>query len=257
VELAMDAVTQGFRHFICVGGDGTLHELVNGLMRQKVIRPEEFKVGIIPIGTGNDWARQFNIPKSSEKAIKKIKAGQAKALDIGCIQLDDDAAEPVYFNNLVGVGFDGHVIKTISRFKALGPLAYLIGALSGLFTYRKFEAQISWKDVSIQSSCLMIVAGLGRFAGGGMQLTSDPDTADGYFDLSVAGNMKRFQVLLLFRSLFNGKITKSRFVQTDKIKDLRVEVTGSIQPVIEADGELVGSGSFEISILPRALKFIT
>ena len=103
----------------------------------------------------------------------------------------------------------------------------------------------------------MVIAGLGKYAGGGMRLTNVPDASDGFFDLSIAGDIGRFQVLRLFPSLFNGKITRSPYVQTDKINEMRVEVSGEIQPLIEADGELIGSGSFEVGIVPKAIKFIT
>ena len=256
VELVASAVEQGYKQFICVGGDGTLHETVNALMRETEVVRSELKIGILPIGTGNDWARQFNIPKNTEDAILKLKKAHASALDIGCITLRQEPSHPVYFNNVAGVGFDGHVIKIINRFKNLGALAYLAGALSGLFTYQKFDAIISWKDKRLRSSFLMIIAGLGKYAGGGMRLTSDPNPSDGYLDLSIAGNLSRFQVLKLFPFLFNGKITRSPFVKTDKINGLSVEVKGGVKPLIEADGELVGAGSFTIRIVPKALNFI-
>ena len=127
--LVDEAIKQGYRNFISVGGDGTLHHVVNGIMMQRYTKTSNIKLGVIPLGTGNDWIRTYKIPNSIEKAINVIVNNTIIFQDIGCITLISGKKE--YFNNLAGIGYDGYVVKNLKYLKKLGSIAFL---LSGLYS---------------------------------------------------------------------------------------------------------------------------
>ncbi|NNF75157.1 MAG: diacylglycerol kinase family lipid kinase [Flavobacteriaceae bacterium] len=255
IELINKAAKRGFSKYICVGGDGTLHEVINALMAQNQIERNQISVGLIPIGTGNDWARQYDIPKQIDLAVQRIRSGRPVRQDIGEIQFLSDPQKSIFFNNLCGIGFDGHVVKKVHKYKYLGAMAYLLGAIVGILTHKNFPIHLSWEDQNMKATVLMAVFGIGKFSGGGMQLTENPDPHDGYIDMSVAGNLSSGQVIGLIPSLFNGRITDSKWVTTAKVKTVQIEVPDGYSPLIEADGELVGQGSFRVSIISKAIRF--
>ena len=116
--LIKEVIKKGYRNIISVGGDGTLHHVVNGIMTQRYIKTSEIKLGIIPLGTGNDWIKTYNIPNSIEKSIDIIKKNSTIFQDIGCITLQNGKKE--YFNNLGGIGYDGYVVKNLNYLKKIG-----------------------------------------------------------------------------------------------------------------------------------------
>ena len=117
VILVDKAIEQGYRNIISVGGDGTLHHVVNGIMKQRYIKTSKIKLGVIPLGTGNDWIRTYNIPNSIEKSIDVILKNTTVLQDIGCITLLNGKKE--YFNNLAGTGYDGYVVKNLNYLKKI------------------------------------------------------------------------------------------------------------------------------------------
>ncbi len=255
IELVKTAVKEGFTKFICVGGDGTLHHLMNGILSSNPINISELKIGIIAIGTGNDWVKNYNIPLNYKKAIQIIKAENIIKQDIGRITIAKNN-EIVYFNNLAGIGFDGYVINKVHKFKNLGFLAYLTGAIVSLTSYKKPELKITLNNTILKGKTLMLLIGLCKFSGGGMQLTKDPNPTDGLFDISYIQNITLFTILSNIRGLFNGNITNHKLVNTYKTAKLKIEVGGNNKTFIQADGELIGSGDFLVTILPKAISFI-
>jgi YegS/Rv2252/BmrU family lipid kinase len=214
--LVKNAVENGIRNIMCVGGDGTLHNVLNGIMKQSAVSSEQVRVGAIPVGTGNDWVRSMGISSDIRSAVLTVMSGRYKTQDIGKISMADSSNDPVYFMNISGLGFDGYVVSKIERYKRLGPLAYFVGALAGILTFRNFMVTINMNSTTIQERVLMVMIGLGRFSGGGMQLTKDPDPFDGYFDVSVAYDFTAWDVIKNIGNLFNGKIVNFKKVNTYK-----------------------------------------
>lgn len=255
LELVEKAVNNGYKKIICVGGDGTLHNIVNGVLNLKSTLISEIKIGIIPIGTGNDWVKTYNIPKDYKKAITILKTENTIQQDIGKIELITEH-KTVYFNNLAGIGFDGYVVNKVHKFKNLGSLAYLTGALVSLFSYKKPLLQISFNQKIIKSKTLLLFFGICNYCGGGMQLTKNPDSTDGLFDVSFVKNITFFQIISNISGLFNGNITNHKIVKNYKTNSLEIKVLNTEETFIQADGELIGSGDFKVKILPKALAFI-
>ncbi|TYA52202.1 diacylglycerol/lipid kinase family protein [Formosa maritima] len=255
IYLVQNAINQGFINIICIGGDGTLHNVVNGIMLQNVVPSNLINVGVIPIGTGNDWVKTHGITNHFENAIITIKNGALKTQDVGKIIIENKFKTPMYFINLAGIGFDGFVVSKVNKYKHLGAIAYLSGALLGLFSFKNFHSKVCVNSSIIESKTLMILIGICQYSGGGMQLTKTPNPFDGLLDISIVKNIGKIDILKNVVNLFNGKITNHKKVVKYKCKSIKVEITDSSKPFIQADGELLGTGNLEISIVPKAFSF--
>jgi YegS/Rv2252/BmrU family lipid kinase len=253
--LVQDAVIKGFKKIISVGGDGTLHAIVNGILSLKTKNISEINIGIIPIGTGNDWAKTYNISKDYKDAIKTLKTNYTVQQDIGKLTLIPEN-KIIYFNNLAGIGFDGYVVNKVHKFKNLGSLAYLSGALVSLFSYKKPLLEITFNTTVIKSKTLLLFIGICKFCGGGMQLTKNPNPTDGIFDITFVKNITFLEVIVNIPALFSGKITDKKIIKNYKANKLQIKVLDKQETYIQADGELIGSGDFNVELLPKALTFI-
>ena len=218
--LIKEVIKKGYRNIISVGGDGTLHHVVNGIMTQRYIKTSEIKLGIIPLGTGNDWIKTYNIPNSIEKSIDIIKKNSTIFQDIGCITLQNGKKE--YFNNLGGIGYDGYVVKNLNYLKKIGSLAFLLSGLYSLFSYKKTKYSISIKNKTIQEKCLMIIFGICKYSGGGLRITENPNPTDGLLDITIVKDISFFDVLINLPKLYNGTIVHHKKVDNYKVKDVKI-----------------------------------
>jgi YegS/Rv2252/BmrU family lipid kinase len=254
-ELIKKAININITKFICVGGDGTLHTLVNIIFSLNLPNISDIEIGIIPIGTANDWIKTYNISKDYKKAIQTIKEKYTIKQDIGKLLIKENNTI-VYFYNLAGIGFDAYVVNKAHKLKYLGFLSYLTGALIGIASYKKSTLCVKFNNIEIKEKTLMLLIGICNFSGGGMQLTKNPDTTDGFFDISHINKISLLTLLRNIGGLFNGNITNHKLVKNYKTSRLKITVQDIRKTYIQADGELVGSGSFEAEILPEALHFI-
>jgi len=254
VILVDKAIKQGYRNIISVGGDGTLHHVVNGIMKQRYIKTSKIKLGVIPLGTGNDWIKTYNIPNSIKKSIDIIVKNNTILQDIGCIKLSNGKKE--YFNNLAGTGYDGYVVKNLNNLKKIGSLAFIVSGLYSLFSYKKTKYSISFNNKTINEKCLMILFGICKYSGGGLRVTKDPNPKDGLLDITIVKNISFLDLLFNVPKLYNGKIVHHKKVSNFKTKKIIVKNTSNSNSFIEADGEIIGINSFNISILPNAIQFI-
>ena len=254
-ELLQQAIENEILNIICVGGDGTLHNIVNGIMGQTIVPSNQINIGVIPIGTGNDWVKTHDIPNDFEKAIQIIKNGNIKTQDLGKIEFLNDDRKLVYFNNFAGVGFDGFVVSKVHKYKHFGALAYLTGAVLGLFSFKNFKSKVAVDNKEINSKTLMILVGLCNYSGGGMQLTKNANPFDGLFDISIAKNLSKFDIIKNLTKLFNGKIVNHNKVETLKSDEITIKIDEDELPFIQADGELIGKGNIKVSVVPKAFAF--
>ena len=252
ILLVKKAIISGYRKIIVVGGDGTFHHTVNGIMQQNVCKSSDIKLGIIPLGTGNDWIKTYQIPNQIEKSIDIILTDKTDYQDIGKITHQNNVIE--YFNNLAGTGYDGYVVKKLNSLKKLGAIAYLLSGLEGLLLYKSFNYKIRINNKEINEKCLMVLFGICQYSGGGMQLTQNANPKDGLLDLTIVKNIGLFDLILNLPKLYNGQIINHKKVENHKVTSIQVEVSNNNNSIIEADGELIGTGSLEVSIIPKGIK---
>lgn len=253
-ELVKNAINKGFEKIICVGGDGTIHHVVNGIMLQNRCESSSITLGVIAIGTGNDWVKTYNIPKAIEKAIQIIKNEKTCFQDVGKINFTDSKNPSVYFNNLAGIGFDGYVAKTAESLKYFGKFAYLIATLKSFFFYKNIKVTIKLKDKICDLNALMVIVGLCEFSGGGMRLTNKPIVNDGLFDISVLKDFTKWDIIKQINKLYSGKIGSIKKVKVFKVNSLKIKPKKNKFCFIQADGEVFSSETIEISLYKKAIK---
>ncbi|MBS1618496.1 MAG: hypothetical protein JST76_08255 [Bacteroidetes bacterium] len=256
--LVIDAIAQGYRQVICVGGDGHLHDIVNGIMRQDIAPSTDITVAMISLGTGNDWIKTNGIPKDPRAAIALIAQGKTYIQNVGHVVANNNgAAVTRYFHNFAGVGFDAYVVERTASTKAYGQIAYLLVMLRCLFSYRLPVLRITFDNAVVETPCYLTLTGIGRYGGGGMKLTPGAQPDGPTFFTSIA---KRFSKLDVFRhitKLYDGTFLKLEQAEAHESRHVRIEVVSAPEEVyMEADGDMIGTGPFEISLIPHALRVI-
>ena len=253
IELVQDAIQQGFKNIISVGGDGTLHHVVNGIMTQRYVKTSDITIAVIPVGTGNDWIKTYNIPNNVKKSIEIIHQKKIILQDIGVLQTNNEQVR--YFNNVAGLGYDGFIVNKLKKLKPFGSLSYLLAGAYGLLFYKKSVFKVSFDEIEVETNCLMTILGICKYSGNGMQFTKDVHTSDGYLDITIAKNITLVDLLLNITKLYNGKFVNHKKVETYKTKEITVQPKIS-KPYIQADGELVGTGKVTVKIIEKAIKFV-
>ncbi|WP_298417877.1 diacylglycerol kinase family protein [uncultured Kordia sp.] len=253
-ELVFEGLKKGYRKFVSVGGDGTLHHIVNGLMQQSLVPKTELKLAVIPLGTGNDWVKTYAVPKNIKKAVAIIKSEHTVLQDIGTISLLNSDTQ-VFFNNVAGLGFDGYVVKRNEGLKFLGAASFLISTVLSLASYKATSFTIESASKKLTTKSLLTIVGICQYSGGGMQLTKDVNSLDRLFDVSVAKHFTLWKLLRNVVGLFNGSIVNHKQVETFKATEIKI-TTAATDVFVQADGELIGTGGFTAKIIPNALCFV-
>lgn len=235
---------------VAVGGDGTIQEVVNGLVGTKT------PLGIIPAGSGNDFSRGLGIPKKLDQALERILQGKPKLIDIGY-------ANSTYFCTVVGVGFDGEVAQTTnaSIFKKLfnmirmGHLSYLVSAINVFIHYkpRDISLMIDKKLYKIPKVWLIAVANL-PFYGGGIIICPKAESNDGLLDICIIQGMSKWEFVRTFPLVLKGNHVSSPNIKMIKGKD--IEIYASSPLLVHGDGEIIGQTPTKIRIEPRSLYVI-
>ena len=251
VELVARAVEGGCRHILAIGGDGTVNECANGIFRQSVAPTAEVTLGVMPIGTGNDWARTHRIPKDYAEVAALMASGASRLQDVGVATFGDGSVR--HFVNVAGLGFDAHVVEALPD-RTLGPLAYLVGLAKGLLGYRAVSLGLTFAGQRIDTRAFVLFFAIGRYCGSGMNVAPQAEVDDGLFDITLIQDLSRWEVLKSLRRLFDGTLLTHPKVLALREAEGAVEAA-TTQPV-EADGELIGHAPVRFSILPRALRVL-
>jgi YegS/Rv2252/BmrU family lipid kinase len=220
IELVQNAIQKGYRNIISVGGDGTLHHIINGIMLQRYIKTSNITIAVIPLGTGNDWIKTYNIPNNIEKSIDIIEQKKIVLQDIGILKTENKTIS--YFNNVAGLGYDGYIVHKLNNLKRFGTIGYFLAGFSGLLFYKKTVFKIIFDDKIIETNCLMVLFGICKFSGGGMQFTKDVHTSDGLLDITIAKNLNLIDLILNIKRLYNGEITYHKKIETYKTTDITI-----------------------------------
>ena len=253
ITLVQNAIKIGFRNIISVGGDGTLHHVVNGIMLQRYVKTSDITIAVIPLGTGNDWVKTYNIPCNIQKAVEIIHQNKIISQDIGVLETENKTNS--YFNNVAGLGYDGYIVHKLEKLKRFGSIAYLLSGIVGLLFYKKSVFKIIFNDKVIETNCLMTLFGICKFSGGGMQFTKDVNSTDGLLDIMIAKNLNLFDLIYNIKKLYNGNIVNHKKIETYKTKEITV-IPKTSKPFVQADGELINTGKVTVKIIEKAINFV-
>lgn len=259
IELAVEAVNTGYRKILVVGGDGTIHEVVNGLFIQSAVPTRDILLSVIAVGTGNDWIRMFGIPRKYSDAIRAIVDGHSFLQDVGHITyMKSHVCQSRYMANVAGIGFDAYVNKRYNHLKDEGRYSkrlYIWSTFKSVMRYSSTGVKI-WIDDELIVNDLVYsgTIGIGKYNGGGMIQMPDAVADDGLFDVTVIRKIGRWGVLRRFRALYNSKIYKLKMVDQYRGRRIRVESTPEIR--VEVDGEALGFSPFEFEIIDRAIRVV-
>jgi diacylglycerol kinase (ATP) len=257
-ELAEDAAHQGVEAVIAAGGDGTVNEAINGLMRARTDGFAKTALGVLSIGTGNDFAASLNLPRKLENAVKAITGNTRRLVDVGLLK-GCGFPNARYFGNCVGIGFDaagGLLAEKITW--ANGFPAYLIAALQNIFIYYKAPTlEIQMDSETIQMPSLLVSIMNGKRIGGGFRTAPDASLDDGLFDLCIAEEVSRPRMLTLLPHFLRGTQATQPEIQLKKSRMVKITAIKGVMP-IQVDGEILDNACQEVTIdiLPRQLEII-
>lgn len=250
---------EGYQKIIVVGGDGTMNEVINGIFRQKRFITTDITLGMITVGTGNDWGRMFGIPSDYEAAVRILTGNQTFIQDAGMVRYcNEDKPGNRYFVNIAGMGFDAVVCRKTNRSKEKGRggvLLYFLNIFTSLMNYRHVEALINVDGLDLSNKIFSINVGICKYSGGGMIPAPNAIPDDGLFDLTIINKLSKASVLLSLKRLYNGTIDKHPKVESYTGKSIRVESKDTIH--LETDGESLGHTPIEFSIIPKSIKILT
>ena len=258
-ELTVSAITSGYRHIIVVGGDGTLHEVVNGLFIQKVVEPSDVTIAVIPVGTGNDWIRMYGLPTRYSAVIRAIKEGYTFLQDVAAVEYEESRFRQTrYMANVAGVGFDAAVIKHCQKLRSRGRSGasiYIRSLISAFFRYKPTGVKI-WVDDRLMYNNLLfsLAIGVGKYNGGGIQQLPQSVADDGLLDVTLIKPLHWWHVVFRLRRFFNGEIYSIGHVQHLQGSKIRIESSPEID--LEIDGELHGGTPVELQVLHRVVKVV-
>ena len=252
VELAEQAARNGAELVVAVGGDGTLNETVNGLMRAGT--PTE--LAVVAIGTGMDFVRTYGIPTRFDDAVRTVLTGRTRTIDVGRVSYRTwagDAAER-YVCNVGSVGMSAAVARRANGMsKMLGGRATFFYALVRVF----FEWQNTVVEVALDGerrSARMhdVIIANGRYHGGAMLLAPDAQPDDGLFDVLTIGDVTKLDFITTAPKLYRG--THLSHPKIDLVRARVVEVDARERLPIELDGEQVGTTPARFEVVPGALR---
>jgi len=256
--LTGQAIQDGVEMIVSAGGDGTLNEVVNGLMRAKLSGTPLPTVGVLCAGRGNDFAGSIGIPADLEQGCQLLKHGQSRLLDIGRVT-GGIHPEGRFFINCVGVGFDA--VGTIEAAKLPrwgGLFSFLIAILKTVFLYNHAPlATIEFNGQTLEQRSLMISIMNGRRLGGNFFMAPNSQPDDGLLDLCIAEQMSSFQILRLVPHFMHGTQASQKTIKTGQASLIKISALDGPLPA-QTDGEIISTEgrSLLIELLPRQLKVI-
>lgn len=261
--LAQQAAAEGYRKIIAVGGDGSLHEVFNGICRWCAatgVPTEEFLIGVVPIGSGNDWIRSLDIPNDTTEVVDLISDTRRRGM-MDVVRVKSSGGKTAYMANIGGVGFDSHVCKRVNTQKESGrrgKLIYLNSLRYTIFNLKSiYISVVADGEVVFTGFCFSIAFGNGRYSGSGMRQVPLAVMDDGLVDYAIIPKAPIRKVLRELPRLFNGTLHQSEYVISGKCRSLQIvpmdEQSGDI---FELDGEIEGWLPMSIEVTGHRINVV-
>ena len=255
IELARQATQDDCTHLIAVGGDGTLHEVINGVFQSDVPAQEYPVIGLLPNGSANDFARTACISNSIEVLIALVQSGPAQKIDIGKLVLQK-SGEIRYFINIAGVGLGPEVVQKLERSASVfGPrFNYFKHIIKGFLSYTKKEVSCTSSSWQWKGKLLQMAVANGRYFGNAICIAPEARLTDGQFQVAIFGDLSFWDYLKNLSKLKKGVKINHPQVSYFETQEVRLESKDTCG--IEADGEYVGLAPATLSVLPEAILFL-
>ena len=248
-ELAGEAYQQGYRRFLAVGGDGTAHELINGILGRVTIG-QHLELGFLPLGTGNSFLRDFT-KSEAESSFEALVLGRRRPVDVMRLQ---HAGGTIYSLNLVSLGFTADVAAITNRvFKRFGHLGYLLGIFVCVVRLRRRPFKMrcdndkEWDD----RRCLFIAFNNSKYTGGTMLIAPNADASDGLIEYVRWGPIGRLGLVKMLPRLYDGTHIEHVLASRRAVKRVEFALEGAVDVMI--DGEIVTVECKALDILPGAM----
>jgi diacylglycerol kinase (ATP) len=256
-RIAREAVRSGRRYVVAVGGDGTVHEVVNGLVDAEAGRPhaEGLVLGVVSSGSGCDLVRTFGLDRDPEVLAGHLASDDVLPIDLGRVRLTGPDGRPTtrVFANIAEVGFGGQVARTAQRLPArLGPARYSVGIVATWGAFRRVPTRIVHDGGVHEGPVCNVVVANGQFFGGGMHVAPRALPTDGRFNLQAWVGSPT-DVVRASRQLRTGAHLSRPDVHEWQSAEVTIEGTRTL--AVEADGEPIGTGPARFDVLPRAIGF--
>jgi diacylglycerol kinase (ATP) len=245
-----EALEAGVHRIIAAGGDGTISEVVRGILATG----KPATLGLFPMGTGNDLARTLAIPDDPEEAIRCLERGEVRSIDVIRVST---ASDVTYAINACAGGFSGQVDERMSpEMKATwGPLAYLMGAASTLPDLTEFETNVSWEDGSNETiQAMNVIVANGRTVGGGKRVAPFANPEDGLLDVVIVDIASVPRLAEVAARLLAGNYLDSELVRFRRTR--RLEVSARPGMWFNVDGDLFTDEPVTFEVLPKAINVI-
>ena len=255
IELARQSTENGCDYLVAVGGDGTLNELINGMLQSNIPANEYPTIGLLPYGSANDFARTARISNSIEELIKLIESNTTQKIDIGKIIIQQ-TQKTRYFINIAGVGLGPEVVQNLEQSSSVfGPgFNYFKHIIKGFLSYVKKEVSCTSSTWQWKGKLLQMAVANGRYYGNAICTAPDAKLTDGQFQIAIFGDLSLWDYLKNIGNLKKGVKINHPQVSYRDAKKVLIESNDSCG--IEADGEYVGLAPATISILPKAIRFL-
>ncbi|MGB5499121.1 MAG: diacylglycerol kinase family protein [Maribacter sp.] len=255
IALAKQATENGCDYMVAVGGDGTLHEVINGLLQAKIPTSEYPAIGLLPYGSANDFARTAGISYSIAALMALIQSNTTQKIDLGKIVLQQPQ-ETRYFINIAGLGLGAKVAQNLERSSSvLGPgFNYFKQIIKGFLSYVKKEVSCTSSTWQWKGKLLQMTVANGRYFGNAICIAPDAKLTDGQFRVAIFGDLSIWDYLKNFGNLKRGVKINHPQVNYHAAHEVLLESNNACG--IEADGEYVGVAPATISVLPQAIRFL-
>lgn len=256
IAMAYQAAMDGFEVVVAAGGDGTVNEVLNGLMQAQK-EGKQAALGVICAGRGNDFAAGPGIPEDLPGGCQALKADQRQWIDIGKVT-GGVYPDGRYFANNVGVGFDAIGTIEVAKLPQWGMLSFMIAIIKTIFLYYKGPViQIDFDGQSRTSDTLMFLTMNGRRMGNGFQMAPDSRMDDGLFDLVLARQVNRLRIFSLIPHFMKGTQGTQPEISTWRASRLSITAVKGTLPA-QSDGEIlcVDGTRLEIEILPHQIEVV-
>ena len=242
-KLARSAAEAGSQLIIVLGGDGTISEVVNGVVGHRL------SLGVVSVGTGNDFARTLRLPlRNPQQAWNVIQGGGTRRLDLG-------ECDGRYFISSFGVGFPVDAIRATGRIRFLkGSAAFLLGVVRALWQLQSVPIRIEFDDSSIEKNCALVLVQNTPYLGGGLCVAPRASVDDGFLDVVVVETLGRLRVLANLPRVYRGRHENHPKFSAFKAKKVIISSPEKLRTM--CDGDLRGCTPSRITVHPGALKVI-